>query len=174
MMSTVAESSDFRLWDKHSNVDFGTTYVGTKIVRYPCFGQSPLYMVLADKEIASKPTQEWRLLLQTEIRLPTKKSCIFSWWKGHFSDGRVNTERKDKLVTRMSPRLDATIFELLALFLDFERRLMTKSKSSELFSSWISCSFMTWGNWKWVREIDFNWSSKSGSCTDDLRVVCPK
>ncbi len=43
MMSAVVESSDFRSWDKNSNVEFGTTYVGTKIIRYPCFGWSPLY-----------------------------------------------------------------------------------------------------------------------------------
>ncbi len=42
-MSAVAKSSDFRLGVKNSNAKFGTTYVGTKIIRYPCFGWSPLY-----------------------------------------------------------------------------------------------------------------------------------
>ena len=91
---------------------------------------------------ASNPSRKWGRLVLTGLGLQAKTYRRFSWWVGHFSDGRVKTEMKVKSETRAPAKPGDTIFILSALFLDFERRSMTTPKSSESFSSWVRSSLM--------------------------------
>ena len=50
-----AELSDFRSCNKKLYFDFGMTYVGTKIVRYPCFGRNPLYLAMTASALIVPP-----------------------------------------------------------------------------------------------------------------------